>query len=716
MRINYRRGLSRVSEPKILFSLIAVCVLAVIWGTTCGVIRAKDAAAAHAAAISTSVLLSAYESQVVRNLREIDLTLNLVRLWRQRETARRLADLKEKGLLPPDLLFTVSIADAKGDIVDSTRPGGRENVGDQDIFRKQLDSDVLVIGQVPRGSTGDAKLSFSRRLNASNGEFAGIVIVSVDAAYFVSAYDPSRLGEHGVLSLIGADGIGQVRRSGDLLLSGERIDYAAAVQDPEAVETDAAVLISSWDGLKRWMSARELYGFPLAVLVGLSVDEQMAPAQRQTRAYLAWATLASSVVVLLTAFLGRMSWQLAYGREMFRRMAESTKAIPFTLDLKRGCFTFIGAQAIADSGIPESQWKKPGALDSVIPRDTNHEIRQHFDQCESGPFEFVTALSQRNGTRTEVRWTGTCESASSAKVLRGLMLDVSELQRLGRELAAAQKLESVGRLAAGVAHEINTPVQFVTDNVVFVRASIADIVAVINKYRDVTHVWRSGGDVAAAAQLAEAADKAADLDFMLENAPLALDSSLEGLGRIATIVRSMKEFAHPDQEHKTLADLNQAIRSTLVIANNEFKYIAELSTEFGELPLVPCYLGAINQVVLNLLVNASHAISDVVKDSGSLGKLTVRTRLDGDVVEISISDSGTGIPEAARDKIFDPFFTTKEVGKGTGQGLAIAHSVIVKKHGGTLRFETELGKGTTFFVCLPVAASAQELGAVQIAA
>jgi two-component system NtrC family sensor kinase len=189
---------------------------------------------------------------------------------------------------------------------------------------------------------------------------------------------------------------------------------------------------------------------------------------------------------------------------------------------------------------------------------------------------------------------------------------------------------------------------------------------------------------------------------------------LEGLERIATIVRSMKEFAHPDQAAMTLADLNQAIKSTLVIAHNEYKYVASVETDFGELPPVPCYLGEINQVVLNLLVNAAHAISDVVKDSGAMGKLTVRTRFDANEVEIAIGDTGTGIPEVAREKVFDPFFTTKEVGKGTGQGLAIAHSVIVKKHGGTLRFESECGKGTKFFIRLPVGEPA--CGVEQVAA
>jgi two-component system, NtrC family, sensor kinase len=407
---------------------------------------------------------------------------------------------------------------------------------------------------------------------------------------------------------------------------------------------------------------------------------------------------------------------LEESREMFRLMAESTNAVPFTLDLTRGCFTYIGAQGIADSGIPESQWKEPGALDTVIPRDTNQEARQHFDECKSGRFEFVTGLSQTNGRRTEVRWTGTCENVAGAKVLRGLMLDITEVRRLGRELAAAQKLESVGRMAAGVAHEINTPVQFVSDNVQFVRTSMTDVAAVIQAYRDLKDATQSSGDVVAAVRLADEAEKAADLDYILQNAPQALDSSIEGLGRIAIIVRSLKEFAHPDQAQKTLADLNQAIRSTLVIAQNEYKHVALLNTQFDDLPAIPCFLGEINQVVLILLVNASHAISDAVKDSGNLGNLAVRTRLDGNEVEISISDTGTGIPESARDKVFDPFFTTKDVGRGTGQGLAIAYSVIVKKHGGTLRFETECGKGTTFFIRLPVRESVADPGAEQAAA
>jgi PAS domain S-box-containing protein len=395
---------------------------------------------------------------------------------------------------------------------------------------------------------------------------------------------------------------------------------------------------------------------------------------------------------------------LERSREMFRLIAESTKAAPFTLDLTRGCFPYVGGQAIASLGFTEDEWKQPGALDVIFSREHNSDLRAHLDGSESGSFDFDATVLRSDGVRSEMRWTGTCELLSGTKSLRGLMQDITELKRLGRELTAAQKLESVGRLAAGVAHEINTPVQFVWDNVQFARTSMTEIAAVILAYRGLQQAAQHGDHVLEAATRASQAENAVELDYLMKDVPLALEGAVEGLDRIATIVRSMKEFAHPDQAEKTLADLNQAIRSTLVIAHNEYKYVAEVDTQYGELPLVPCYLGEINQVVLNLIINAAHAISDVTGDSGNLGKLTVRTRYDADAdaVEVAIADSGSGIPESARTKIFDPFFTTKEVGKGTGQGLAIARSVIVNKHGGTLRFETECGMGTTFFIRLPV--------------
>jgi diguanylate cyclase (GGDEF)-like protein len=307
--------LGRATEPQILFPLIAVLMLTVIWGITLAVLKVRNSDAEHAAVVSSRELLGTYEAQVVRAMREIDQTLKLVKFWPERGAGRHtLTELKDKGLLPPDLLFVVSIVDVKGAIVESSRPTAHKNVADQDAFRTQRDGDAFFVEQLPRGPTGGAQLHFSRRLNAQNGAFDGVVIVAVDADYFVSGYESAKLGEHGVLGLLGADGVFRVRRSGESLFSGDKIDYTAAVAGVDVEDTDAAVTTSSWDGVRRWTSARELYGFPLAVLVGLSVDEQMASAKVQMRATLGWAALGSLLVVLLTGLLGRMSWQLAQGR------------------------------------------------------------------------------------------------------------------------------------------------------------------------------------------------------------------------------------------------------------------------------------------------------------------------------------------------------------------------------------------------------------------
>jgi diguanylate cyclase (GGDEF)-like protein len=309
------RGVSRTTEPQILFPLIAVLLLAVIWGTTLSVIKVRHSDAEHTAAVSSRELLGTYEAQVVRAMREIDQALNIVEFWPARGAGRHtLSDLKDKGLLPADLLFTVSIADVNGVIVESTRPTGPQNVADQDTFRKPRDGETFFVKQLPRGPTGGAKLQFSRRLNTHNGAFDGVVIVAVDADYFVSGYDSAKLGMRGALGLVGTDGVFRVRRSGDAVYSGDALDYAAAVAGGDDDEKDAAVTRSRWDGVQRWTSARELYGFPLAVLVGLSVDEQMAGTKAQMRATLGWATLGSLLVVILTGLLGRMSWQLVQGR------------------------------------------------------------------------------------------------------------------------------------------------------------------------------------------------------------------------------------------------------------------------------------------------------------------------------------------------------------------------------------------------------------------
>jgi PAS domain S-box-containing protein len=287
------------------------------------------------------------------------------------------------------------------------------------------------------------------------------------------------------------------------------------------------------------------------------------------------------------------------------------------------------------------------------------------------------------------------------KAVLVVAVDITERKRLEVELRQAQKLEAVGGLAAGIAHEINIPIQFVGDNTRFLQDAFTSLQTLLAKYQECVKTMAGAASPEMLEDLELAREKA-DLDYLTEEIPKALSQSLEGVGRVATIVMAMKEFAHPDSKEKAAPDINRAIVSTLTVARNELKYVAEVETELGDLPPVICTISDLNQVFLNLLVNAAHAIGEVVKRTGEKGRITVRTALEGDTVLITISDTGCGIPESHRTRIFEPFFTTKEVGRGTGQGLTIARSIVADKHGGKLTFETEVGKGTTFFIQIPI--------------
>ena len=288
--------------------------------------------------------------------------------------------------------------------------------------------------------------------------------------------------------------------------------------------------------------------------------------------------------------------------------------------------------------------------------------------------------------------------------------DVTHQRELEAQLNQAQKLESIGQLAAGIAHEINTPIQYVGDNVNFLEEAIEGLFGLLNRSFDLLNTLPGEPvPLGAVEELRQAAEEA-DLEYMKEEIPTALAQSKEGVRRVSEIVRGMKEFSHPGSDEVTPTDLNRAIRSTATVARNEWKYAAELETELDEeLALVPCLPGELNQVILNLIINAAHAIQEKLGESPDpKGTIKISTHGDGNAAEIRISDTGCGVPDNLQTRIFDPFFTTKEVGKGTGQGLSIAHSMIVKKLGGTLTCESVPGEGATFIIRLPMEAKAPQ--------
>jgi len=288
----------------------------------------------------------------------------------------------------------------------------------------------------------------------------------------------------------------------------------------------------------------------------------------------------------------------------------------------------------------------------------------------------------------------------------GFFRDITERKRMERELGQDQKLRAVGQLAAGIAHEINTPTQYVGDNLRFLQDTFGDLESIMETCANLRQACQNGEVSAEMFAELDAAMEKADIEYLKEEVPKALEESLGGVERVTKIVLAMKEFSHPGSGEKSPSDINKAIESTVTVARNEWKYVADLEMELDpDMPSVPCMIGDFNQVVLNMIVNAAHAIGGVVGDgSNGKGKITIGTRQEGNWAEIRISDTGGGIPKAVKSRIFEPFFTTKEVGKGTGQGLAIAHDVIVEKHGGSLTFETEEGKGTTFVIRLPLGA------------
>lgn len=285
-----------------------------------------------------------------------------------------------------------------------------------------------------------------------------------------------------------------------------------------------------------------------------------------------------------------------------------------------------------------------------------------------------------------------------------------EKQRLEAELSQIQRLESLGTLAGGIAHEINTPVQYVGDNIRFLQDSLTDVMGCLDDYISLLGEIEQEADVKSRLPELKKTLEDADIEYLKEELPKSIQESIDGLKSVSTIVRAIKEFSHPSIKEKTPIDISHAIETTLTVTKNQWKYFSDIEKNFDEeLPPVPCLPGEFNQVILNLVINAAHAIEDKFKDSATKGVIKISAEKVGDSVMVKISDNGCGIPAGVIDNIFDPFFTTKPLGKGSGQGLTIVRSIILQKHQGTLQVESKEGEGTTFTFTLPLGETNKEI-------
>ncbi len=404
----------------------------------------------------------------------------------------------------------------------------------------------------------------------------------------------------------------------------------------------------------------------------------------------------------------RIENQLGTIRKFLLNVIDNVPNLIFVKDFE-GKFTLANRSLAELYGVDVKDLIGKTDIDFAPNREEAEKFQKDDREIIENWQEKVIFEEKITDVKGNVHWLHTVKrplfDGSGVKSILGISTDMTERKILEGQLHHAQKLESIGQLAAGIAHEINTPTQYVGDNTRFIRDAFTDVNAILEKYRELFDAAQKGAVNDELLRDLEEEIEQADLEYLVEEVPKAIRQSLEGVSRIADIVQSMKDFAHPGSGAKKLANINKAIKSTITVARNEWKYVADIETYFdNSLPPVPCLLGEFNQVILNMVINASHAISDVVGDgSNGKGKITVTTtRVNDDWAEIRIADTGKGISNEDQKRIFEPFFTTKEVGKGTGQGLAISHTVIVEKHNGKLKFESEPGKGTTFIIQLPL--------------
>jgi len=390
--------------------------------------------------------------------------------------------------------------------------------------------------------------------------------------------------------------------------------------------------------------------------------------------------------------------------DVYKTLAE--KSFTGVFVIQDGLFVYVTKNAANYYGYDVEMLIGTKPQNIILPED-EAEIRSMAIEMIKGkrtaPYEYRIVTKD-----DKVRWimeTVSLISFNGRPAVLGNCIDITE--RRQREVLDlhSQKLESVGQLAAGIAHEINTPIQFVGDNIHFMKGAFQDLFSLASLLVAVKNDDLSNPAVAQdLLSRINNKEEEIDLGFLKEEIPQAIEQSLDGLQRVSRIVLAMREFSHPGGESKTDLNINKSIESTITLSRNEWKYSAELTATLApDLPIIQGYPADFNQVILNLIVNAAQALQERVgKEGQEKERIEISTRQDGNEVEICIRDTGPGIPPEVQSRVFDPFFTTKAVGKGTGQGLTIARNIIVHKHGGKIYFDTKPGEGTTFYIRLPL--------------
>ncbi len=461
---------------------------------------------------------------------------------------------------------------------------------------------------------------------------------------------------------------------------------------------------------------------------GISVDVNARPiyeAQATNRYWVMFTHLGSFLLLAgsSTFLLGQLRRQWKLQTEIRDRLKQQEAFLTsITQTMGEGCVV-VDREGVITFVNQESEWILGWEAEEMIGKPWRElvSLDQPTAESEAGSVLNQTLrdgmlrrgedqhLLHKDGLVIPVAFS--VSALSDGALIDGAVLtfnDISERKRneeersqLERQLNQTHKMEAVGQLAGGIAHEINTPIQYVRENMRFMQEAFSDIDTLLDSFQTLMHEVESNGLLTPQVEKIKEIMEEVDFDYLREEMPKTIEQSLTGAEQVARIVLAMKEFAHPGSRQMAPADINKIVTNTLAVSRNEWKYVAETELELDpDLPEVLCLGGEISQVLMNLIVNAAHAIEHAGKEEK--GKITLSSSLQDGLVEVRVSDNGTGIPESVRESVFNPFFTTKDVGKGTGQGLAIAQDIVVGKHQGQLFFETEMGQGTTFIMRLPI--------------
>jgi len=717
----------RLAHP---YLISGVLLLILIWGLTWHLDRRTYAA--QNAAISSETVSQAgiYEAQMIRALREIERILAVTAYAiEQHGPHAALTSLDAKGLLPPKMLFDVSVTDAQGQVItsNSARPL-QDTVSPTDFLdmaQKHWPEDQVYVGHPNQSSnSADAPtVRFIRRIDSATHQHMGFIVVSVEPSYLVSAYDESLLGQTAT--------IGLMRHDGQLLAArtGNRVFWHTTARDAKQLSRSESTIdqsTSSWDGVMRYASSRKISVLrePLHVFVALGQIEQFKAYRDAQSSLVNTAALLSVMSILFVLIAERLSRHVKLREQAIRQIEQTYHAaseaspdasyvLDATLDESGHVqdFSVVSANSRGAALLAMSQEGLQGlSIQQLLPAARFDEVMTIFREVYVSGTHF-TAEGRNPFPAVQAAWL----SIEVIRVPRGLVVVATDIgsrkqfeldmQRSNEELKAlnqqltetqdqllhSERLASIGLLAAGVAHEINNPIGFVTSNIGTLHGYTVHLFEMLGHYQE------------AAAHLSTAEQQSLkdwretlEIDYLKTDIPDLLKETKEGLNRVRKIVADLKNFSRPDSTHEWQdADIHAGIESTLNVIHNEVKYKADVIQDFGPMPLIQCLPGEINQVIMNLVVNAAHAMGD------QRGHITIRTRNLGDEALIEVEDDGSGMSEATLAKIFDPFFTTKPVGQGTGLGLSLSYGII-KKHGGHIDVDSQEGRGTRFSIHIPI--------------